>query len=136
MWHIVLSILSYDIWFYLSHIFLHRVLFDLHRIHHAANAEELRWTDTYRSHPVEDMIQGVGAFFPFFFYTYTVVDAGIIVLFLNVRGMIRHDARLGGHHVLHHQHPSYNYGEYWIDWLCGTVYDNHAVPSTRAELDG
>jgi sterol desaturase/sphingolipid hydroxylase (fatty acid hydroxylase superfamily) len=38
--------------------------------------------------------------------------------------MMRHDDRcsfiIGNHHLIHHQYPNYNYGEYWIDYLCKT----------------
>jgi hypothetical protein len=27
----------------------------------------------------------------------------------------------GGHHLEHHRRPLCNYGEVWIDWLCGTL---------------
>jgi sterol desaturase/sphingolipid hydroxylase (fatty acid hydroxylase superfamily) len=40
--------------------------------------------------------------------------------------MMRHDDRftwlIGNHHLLHHKYPQYNYGEYWLDWLGGTLY--------------
>jgi sterol desaturase/sphingolipid hydroxylase (fatty acid hydroxylase superfamily) len=36
---------------------------------------------------------------------------------------------IGNHHLLHHQFPAWNFGEYWLDWLCGTVcpYQNRVV---------
>ena len=42
--------------------------------------------------------------------------------------MMRHDRRfifiVGNHHLLHHKYQKYNYGEYWIDMLCGTKFKN------------
>ena len=38
--------------------------------------------------------------------------------------IIMHKHLYSIHHLLHHKHPSYNYGEYWIDLLCGTTYPN------------
>jgi hypothetical protein len=70
MWNIVASVLSYDVWFYIS-----REIIQVHRIQQVANAEELRWVD-----PGDMMIQHVGAIFPFFIYTYTVLDVIIILL--------------------------------------------------------
>ena len=59
-------------------------------------------------------------------YHLFVVRNGVILLILNVRGMMRHDDRftwlIGNHHLLHHKYPQYNYGEYWLDWLGGTLY--------------
>ena len=44
--------------------------------------------------------------------------------------MMRHDERciwlIGNHHLLHHKYSQYNFGEYWLDALCGTKYPNHA----------
>lgn len=38
--------------------------------------------------------------------------------------MLRHDYRcswlIGNHHLIHHMHPNYNYGEYWLDYLFNT----------------
>jgi sterol desaturase/sphingolipid hydroxylase (fatty acid hydroxylase superfamily) len=31
---------------------------------------------------------------------------------------------MGNHHILHHKYIGYNYGEYWIDTVMGTVYPN------------
>jgi sterol desaturase/sphingolipid hydroxylase (fatty acid hydroxylase superfamily) len=125
MLNILLSILSYDLWFYASHIFLHKYLSSLHAKHHEADADTLLWSDTYVSHVAEDMIQSVGMLFPYAVYNYTVFDTGVILLLLNIRGMIRHDHRMGwltDHHLLHHKYMNYNYGEYWIDCACGTLY--------------
>jgi sterol desaturase/sphingolipid hydroxylase (fatty acid hydroxylase superfamily) len=44
--------------------------------------------------------------------------------------MLRHESNkyavyiIGNHHLLHHKYPNYNYGEYWIDYICGTLYPN------------
>ena len=47
-------------------------------------------------------------------------------VYMNIRGLLRHDDRgnfaFGNHHMLHHKYIQYNYGEYWIDYLCGTLY--------------
>jgi len=71
MWHIVLSILSHDVWFYFS-----REVIQFHHIQQAANAEELRWAD-----PGDTIIEHMGAIFPFFICTYTLLDV-IIIFFL------------------------------------------------------
>jgi len=81
--------------------------------------------DTYIGHPFETLFQGVGMFVPYAFYTYSTTDTIIILCFLNIRGMLRHDKRgiwlVGNHHLLHHQYPHYNYGEVWLDYLGGTL---------------
>ena len=74
----------------------------------------------------EGPFQGVGMFFPYVVYSYTFTDTAIVLAFLNTRGIMRHDPRwawlIGNHHLLHHKYSEYNFGEYWIDTLCGTRY--------------
>lgn len=125
---LLLPILTYDIWFYISHVMLHsRFLYAYHSIHHSSNPTNLQWMDTYVGHWFEGPFQGAGMFFPYFFFQYRWVDTFLVLAFLNVRGMMRHDWRcawlIGNHHLLHHKHPGYNYGEGWIDSLCGTNLD-------------
>jgi len=124
MLNIVASVISYDIWFYISHVILHtQFMYPYHSIHHE-KTEPLYFMDTYVEHWIESPFQGVGMLFPFMVYTYTVYDILLILAFLNIRGMMRHDVRcsylIGNHHLLHHKYRSYNYGEAWIDTLCGT----------------
>jgi len=127
MLSIALSILSYDIWFYISHVLLHtRTLYPYHKLHHTKQVP--MFLDTYVGHRLEGPFQGIGMFLPFIFFEYSIFDIVIILAFLNLRGMMRHDERcvflIGNHHLLHHKFPSYNFGEYWLDSLCGTKYPN------------
>ena len=125
---IAASILSYDIWFYISHILLHLgPLYKYHKKHHSKLIPS--FLDTYVGHRLEGPFQGLGMFLPFCVFEYSMLDILIILVFLNVRGMMRHDERcvflIGNHHLLHHKYPSYNFGEYWIDSICGTKYINN-----------
>lgn len=127
MFHIFLSVLCYDIWFYISHRFLHtRTLYPIHSVHH--QKVEPTFLDTYEGHWFESPFQGLGALVPFYWYSYNLTAIAVILLFLNARGMMRHDPRfiwlIGNHHLLHHRHPQFNYGEYWLDRLGGTLYPN------------
>ena len=120
---ILLSILSYDIWFYISHLILHMPAFYVyHKQHH--RAVRPTFIDTYDASHVENVLQGIGMFFPYVVLRYTVLDTVLILCILNVRGVLRHDeqgvALVGDHHLVHHREPSYNFGEPWIDTLCGT----------------
>jgi sterol desaturase/sphingolipid hydroxylase (fatty acid hydroxylase superfamily) len=87
-----------------------------------------KFLDTYHSDTFENIFQGIGVFFPFLFYSYTLTNLLTVLIFLNIRGLVRHDERgaflIGNHHLLHHKYPNYNFGEYWIDTLCGTRYPN------------
>ena len=125
MLSILASILSYDLWFYVSHVCLHMwPLQRFHKEHHTAVVPT--FLDTYKGHTFETVFQGVGAVIPFLWLSYSVQDMCILFFFLQVRGMMRHDGRfawlIGNHHLLHHMNPNYNYGEYWIDSLLGTRY--------------
>ena len=125
MINILISILSYDIWFYISHVMMHhRYLYKYHKEHHSKIVPT--FLDTYVGHTLEGPFQSIGTFLPFLFLRYSVYDVFIILTLLNVRGLMRHDTRfvflIGNHHLLHHRYTNYNFGEYWIDTLCGTRY--------------
>ena len=123
MLNIIVSVFCYDIWFYISHLLLHSPA--LYRFHHEHHLKKIpNFLDTYAGHVLEGPFQGIGALIPFCAYKYSVLDICIVLAILNIRGMMRHDARcafiIGNHHLLHHRHPQCNYGEPWIDCLCGT----------------
>ena len=122
-WYIV----SYDIWYYISHIVLHKYLYKtIHKYHHSIQHDTMTYSDAYVGHYLESGIQGLGILIPLWF----TIDWTFILalLFVNIRGMMRHDIRciwlIGNHHILHHKYPRYNFGEYWLDRLCGTQYPN------------
>ena len=124
---IAASIFCYDIWFYISHRMLHtRLLWAFHAQHH--EKREPTFWDAYYSHWFEAAFQSIGTFVPYLFISYGWLETVLILAFLNIRGMLRHESRLTGwwsgirHHIGHHQHPMYNYGEEWLDVLCGTMY--------------
>jgi sterol desaturase/sphingolipid hydroxylase (fatty acid hydroxylase superfamily) len=130
---IVSIILGYDIWFYISHLILHMPWFfkNIHKEHHALIPKKMTFTDAYVGHWSEGIFQGLGVCAPFFLFQYdlydstTIASAGVAIILINLRGMARHDVNsiwlIGNHHLLHHVHPNANYGEYWLDWLFGTM---------------
>jgi sterol desaturase/sphingolipid hydroxylase (fatty acid hydroxylase superfamily) len=123
MIRLVVSIISYDIWFYISHVILHsQFMYHFHKLHHTKPIPT--YEDTYLAHSVETVFQGVGFMFPAVVYTYMPQDIILVLLFLNIRGMMAHDPRfvflVGNHHLLHHKYGNCNYGQYWIDSLGGT----------------
>ena len=119
------SVLCYDIWFYVSHVLLHkRWFYAFHSEHHTKLNPT--WLDTYVGHALEGPFQGVGMLLPCLLLPYAWLDLLFALLFVNARGMMRHDERfvwlIGNHHLLHHLYPQYNFGEYWIDAAMGTCY--------------
>jgi len=124
MLNVIASIVCYDVWFYISHLALHsKYLWKYHAEHHVN--ENPVFTDTYVSHALEGPFQGAGMFFPLLFLSYSWWEVLAALAFVNIRGVIRHEHRLthifGDHHIVHHKHPKYNYGEYWLDWIFGTL---------------
>jgi sterol desaturase/sphingolipid hydroxylase (fatty acid hydroxylase superfamily) len=126
--NIVFYIFSYDIWFYISHIMLHRKYLykAIHKEHHLVDPKIMTYKDTYVANYLESAFQGVGVLFPLLFINYNTYELLCSLIFLNMRGMLRHDNRcawlVGNHHLLHHTYPNYNFGEYWLDRTFGTHY--------------
>ena len=125
MWRILFFILCYDIWFYISHLMLHqKKMWYIHKVHHTK--AEPNFLDTYLAHWFESVFQSFGLVFASIFVQATVTKFMLIIILLNIRGMMRHDARfiplVGNHHLLHHKYSNYNFGEYWLDTIFGTKY--------------
>jgi sterol desaturase/sphingolipid hydroxylase (fatty acid hydroxylase superfamily) len=117
-------ILSYDIWFYVSHLLLHtKYLYWIHKIHHEKKYPT--FLDTYHDHWIESPIQGFGFVIPMMFMETDLLQSGLALVVINARGILQHDKRgswlVGNHHLLHHEYGHGNYGTYWIDYCCGTL---------------
>jgi len=108
----------------------HEYFYKYHKEHHSK--VNPKFIDTYKGHILEGPFQGLGVGFSFTIFKYYLIEKIIIIILLNLRGMLRHDERgiflVGNHHLLHHRYPKYNYGEYWIDYICGTKYSNEYGP--------
>jgi sterol desaturase/sphingolipid hydroxylase (fatty acid hydroxylase superfamily) len=124
---VLLQILCYDLWFYTSHIILHYKIpySKIHHEHHKQFYQILIFWDAYKGNHLESIIQSFGLFVPYLLINIPLNYLIIAGFITNLRGLIRHDNRciwlIGNHHILHHKYPRYNYGEYWIDKLCGTL---------------
>ena len=127
---ILLQILCYDIWFYISHVMLHyrRPYSLIHYIHHKKSHHVLIFWDAYEGSNWEGLIQSAGLFVPYIITKFPLKYLLIAGFITNLRGLMRHDNRctwlIGNHHLLHHKYQNYNYGEYWIDKLCSTLCPN------------
>jgi sterol desaturase/sphingolipid hydroxylase (fatty acid hydroxylase superfamily) len=122
---IIFSILCCDIWFYISHLILHHEYFyKYHKKHH--KKINPNFLDTYTGHFLEGPFQSLGFLLCVILIKYTIIERISALILINLRGMLRHDERgvflIGNHHLLHHTYPKYNYGEYWLDCICGTKY--------------
>jgi len=124
-----ICILCYDMWYYVAHIFLHdKNIYFIHKIHHKKSYSDLTYLDSNVNHMLEVPIQNIGLLIPFTVCKIDYLTLLFAYVFILIRGYMEHDNRftsiIGNHHLLHHRYPKYNFGEYWIDYLCGTKYPN------------
>lgn len=121
---IAAHIVSYDLWFYVSHIALHTPsLYWIHKRHHENRFPT--WGDTYHESGWESMIQSLGFLTPWIFAECDLTASLAAALVLNARGMMQHDSRMswlvGSHHLRHHETSTGNFGQSWLDALFGTT---------------
>ena len=120
----ILYIVYYDFFYYFVHRLLHtRYFYPIHKIHHKQIQPE--YYDFYNIHILELSISNIGLFFAIYLHRLYMYQLLCAVIFINMRGMMEHDNRfavlVGNHHLLHHQYFTCNYGEYWLDYIFGTL---------------
>ena len=125
---IAAHIVSYDVWFYVSHLALHRPsLYWIHKRHHENRFPT--WRDTYHESGWEGVFQSLGFLVPWVFSEFDWKASLAAGLLLNVRGLMHHDPRMswlvGSHHLKHHEFFDGNYGQPWLDALFGTALPAH-----------
>jgi sterol desaturase/sphingolipid hydroxylase (fatty acid hydroxylase superfamily) len=127
-------IISYDVWFYLTHLLLHsKSFYWIHKKHHEkANPIFL---DTYYDHWLESPIQASGFLVPYALFAFDPIQTTCALVLINARGMLMHDPRgtfiTGDHHLIHHKLSNCNYGQPWIDYLMNT---NHKPVKTLEDV--
>ncbi len=130
---VFLYVLFYDIWFYFSHVLMHKVepLRKIHLSHHTVFYKQMTFLDAYSGHFIETPLQSLGFLFPLLFRQFVWGPFIVSVAFVNARNMVRHDYNsvrlVGNHHIIHHKYYYCNFGEYWIDRLFGTHYKGAEV---------
>jgi sterol desaturase/sphingolipid hydroxylase (fatty acid hydroxylase superfamily) len=128
--NVIVFVVSYDVWFYFSHLILHKkgVYKTIHYIHHSSDPKTLTYRDTHLAHSLESPFQCVGILIPVLFMKFHLPAFLFSLFIITLRGMLRHDTNsiwlIGNHHILHHKYQRYNFGEYWLDYLFGTTYPN------------
>jgi sterol desaturase/sphingolipid hydroxylase (fatty acid hydroxylase superfamily) len=125
MKEIFFYIVYYDIFYYFLHRLLHtKYLYSIHKIHHIKKIPD--YYDYYNIHVLELPFTSIGLIFAIYLYKLYIYQLLYAIIFINVRGILMHDNQfiylLGDHHLVHHKHYKCNYGEYWLDYIFGTVY--------------
>ena len=118
-------IVYYDIFYYFLHRLLHtKYLYSIHKIHHIKNIPD--YYDYYNIHILEVPFTSIGLIFAIYLYKLYIYQLLYAIVFINVRGILIHDNQfiylVGDHHLIHHKYYKCNYGEYWLDYIFGTVY--------------
>jgi sterol desaturase/sphingolipid hydroxylase (fatty acid hydroxylase superfamily) len=128
---IAFHILFYDVYFYHLHRIIHipHLFLLIHKKHHSVDNDHLTFHDAGIAHWSEQLLENVGVFLPVLVYPWNKETPWILwcsFTFIYLRHLVEHEPQLsawfGEHHILHHKHPRYNYGAFWIDWLYGTHY--------------
>ena len=119
-------IVYYDIFYYFLHRLLHtKYLYFIHKIHHIKNIPD--YYDYYNIHVLELPFTSIGLIFAIYLYKLYIYQLLYAIIFINVRGILIHDNQfiylVGDHHLIHHKYYKCNYGEYWLDYIFGTVYN-------------
>ena len=120
----ILYIFYYDIFYYFLHRLLHtKYLYFIHKIHHQKNIPD--YYDYYNIHLLEFPITSIGIIFAIYLFKLYIYQLLFAILFINIRGILIHDNKfifiIGDHHLLHHKYYKCNYGEYWLDYIFGTL---------------
>jgi len=123
-WGPFLCIVLSDVYFFCSHILLHKFMWNHHKTHHSGKVHVAKSLD---ADLLEHLICNLGSFvFPFLFFT----PGDAFVNFWSVASTINTCISHVGHpilgdcgiHLLHHKHLKWNYGTgfYMMDRLFGT----------------
>ena len=126
----VLYILYYDFFYYFLHRLLHtRMFYPLHKIHHKKNIPN--YYDYYNVHILEIPLTSLGLFVAIYLYKLYIYQFISSIIFINMRGIMSHDDRfvfiIGDHHLIHHKYFKCNYGEYWLDYIFGTIHNDKVI---------
>ena len=77
----LIYIFSYDLWFYISHIILHKKIFydSIHYIHHSVYYKKMTYKDAYKGHYLESIIQSLGIFVPLIFIEFVYLEFILVI---------------------------------------------------------
>ena len=124
----ILYLLYYDFYYYFTHRLLHtRVLYPIHKIHHKNRITQ--YYDFYTVHIVEIPLTSIGLFIAIYLHNLYIYQFILCIIFINIRGMMCHEHKyahiISDHHLLHHKYYKCNYGEYWLDYIFGTLHNEN-----------
>jgi sterol desaturase/sphingolipid hydroxylase (fatty acid hydroxylase superfamily) len=131
LFHIFILIISYDIWFYITHIIFHyNSLYKYHKKHH--EDKNTTYLVAFKGGKLEQ-ISSYGSIFIYIIFSNYIDFTSLCYssAYTTIRSIIQHEPRLlnnkiisifySDHHIKHHTFFNYNYGQYWLDYLFGTL---------------
>jgi len=127
----ILYVLYYDFCYYFVHRLLHtKTFYPIHKIHH--RNQITKFYDFYTIHILEVPLTSVGLYVAIYFHKLYIYQLLLCILFINIRGMMSHDSNciyhyVGDHHLLHHKYYKCNFGEYWLDYIFGTLHNKNTI---------
>jgi lathosterol oxidase len=130
MKYIIIYILHYDFFYYFMHRLLHtKYFYHIHKIHHLAYKP--KYTDFFTVSYLEHPLSSIGLYLALYLYGIYIYQLLATICLISIRGMMEHDDRfssiVGNHHLQHHTYFYCNYGEYWIDYIFGTVHNKNKL---------
>ncbi|CAD8184705.1 unnamed protein product [Paramecium pentaurelia] len=128
---LIIYMVTFDVWFYTSHIIGHTPFFwkHFHGEHHEFVEPGAYAQDAV--HPVEALIQGpIGHFLPTFIYPFHPLCHHIFGLLTSIYAQLAHDGRWDpAGHTLHHYYYSCNFSIWGLcDFIFGTGYNQEKYP--------
>jgi sterol desaturase/sphingolipid hydroxylase (fatty acid hydroxylase superfamily) len=123
-------LIYYDFCYYFLHRLLHtKYFYFIHKIHHKKISPN--YYDYYTINLIEIPFTSLGLFIAIYLYKLYIYQLLATLLVINIRGVLTHDERfiylMGDHHLKHHKYFKSNYGEYWMDYIFGTTYNNNII---------
>jgi len=125
MKYFIIYIFYYDLFYYFMHRLLHtKYFYTIHKNHHSSY--KIEYLDFFKVNLFEYPLSSIGLYIALYFYGIYIYQLLMCICFICLRGMLEHDNKfvfiVGNHHLYHHKYIYYNYGEYWTDYIFGTLY--------------
>jgi len=100
-----------------------KYLYPIHKIHHSSY--KTKYIDFFKVEYLEYPLSSIGLYIAMYLYGIYIYQLLFALSIIIIRGSMEHDERfvwiIGNHHLQHHAYIYCNYGEYWVDYVFGTI---------------